>query len=77
MKKTQKIIKSEALNPKSETNSKLEFSKAQNAEFADFGNLNFGDSELFRISIFGFRIFGSAMVSLFKGYKGKICLIIR
>jgi hypothetical protein len=65
MKKTQKIAKSEALNPKSETNSKFEFSKAQNAEFAGFGHLNFGNLDLFRISILGFRIFGSVKVSLF------------
>jgi len=63
MKKTQKTIKFEARNPKSETNSKLEFSKAQNAKFAGFGHLNFGNSDLFRISIFGFRIFDSATVS--------------
>ena len=65
MKKIQKIIKSEARNPKSETNSKLEFSKAQNAKFVSFDNLNFGNLDLFRISILGFRIFGSVKVSLF------------
>ncbi len=47
--------KSEARNPKSETNSKFEFSKAQNA--ISLKHLNFGNSDLFRISIFGFRIF--------------------
>ena len=57
MKKTQIIIKSEVLNPKYETNSKFEFSKAQNTKFGSFGHLNFGNSDLFRISIFGFRIF--------------------
>jgi hypothetical protein len=57
--KTQNAMKSEALNPKSETNSKLEFANAQNAKFVSFGNLNFGNSDLFRISIFGFRILNS------------------
>ncbi len=55
------MIKFEARNPKSETNSipinRDEFSKAQNAKFAGFGHLNFGNLDLFRISIFGFRIF--------------------
>ena len=51
------MIKSEARNPKSETNSKFEFSKAQNIKFAGLKYLYFGNSDLFRISIFGFRIF--------------------
>ena len=57
MKKTQTIIKSEARNLKYETNSKIEFSKAKNAKFAGFGHFNFGNSDLFRISILGLQIF--------------------
>jgi len=49
------MIKSEARNPKSETNSKFEFPKVQNA--TSLKHLNFGNSDLFRISIFEFRIF--------------------
>ena len=67
MKKTQKTIKSEALNPKSETNSKLEFSNAQDGKIVSFGYLNFGNSDLFRISVFEFQIFGSAGLFFFKG----------
>ncbi len=37
--------------PKYETNSKSEFSKAQNGHFAGFEHLNFGNSDLFGISI--------------------------
>jgi len=57
MKKTQIVIKSEAPNPKFETNSKFGFQKTQNAKHAGLGHLNFGNLDLFRISIFGFRIY--------------------
>jgi hypothetical protein len=63
MKKMQKIIKSEARNPKIETNSKLKFSKTRNFKFAGLGHLSFGNLDLFRISIFGFRISDSMPIS--------------
>ena len=50
------MIKFEARNPKSETNSKLEFLNVQNARFAGFDNWDIGNLSLFRISILGFRI---------------------
>ena len=46
-------MKSEIRNPKSEINPKPKFSKSKIC----FGHLNFGNSKLFRISIFDIRIF--------------------
>jgi hypothetical protein len=57
------MIKSEILNPKSETNSKLEFSKAQKYCLARvLEHWNFGNLYLFSISIFGFRISFSKLI---------------
>ena len=46
------VWKFEALNPKSE-----KISKCKNLKIARFGLLNFGHSDLFRVSILGFRIY--------------------
>jgi len=65
---TEANYKSEARNPKFETISNDQIPNVQNNNV--LGNLNFEHSNLFRISIFGFRIFSTPTNCLFLATPG-------